>query len=430
MNPVQQFLDEKKAAWLKAKQKAGNQDIEQQAMLESEASEKFQLKAWLPDAAKRAKQITIASHPSKFSHPDAKRLGITPDKKYACDGYLRSGNFSHQQFDAFSGKNGLDVFGNAAALDVYKFLSILLVDNRTVLSHLEENSEEIQRILSIQTISYEEIRESFLRIKNSDTQSTDPLIKQVYFPVNNGYHLLSILTPSGLVTEIRGRIRSMQSSDEAKQARICRKEMKYHEKGFSEIFNLTQIKYGGSNAQNISILNVRNGGNAYLLPCLPPQFDSRQARLPKSNFFKDTLNPRHFKDAFSPLHLLLATDRNNIKVRTSIQKHIQEIVLQVLYQVHAVREQGTRSNGLGWSKTEYFENLPKPQQIWLDDANLDTRQQTAEWLHIVLSDFARWIVNTYKYLFKQDAVDLSDEELTALRDMVEEALFDEGEIFR
>jgi CRISPR-associated protein Csy1 len=303
-----------------------------------------------------------------------------------------------------------------------------------VLDHLEENSADIRHLLSISSINYDEIRDSFLKIKKPDTTvTTDPLVKQVYFPVDGGYHLLSLLTPSGLLCKAKERIDTMRFSDEAKEAREFRngKEKKHHEVGFSDIPNLTETAYGGTKPQNISVLNSnRNRGRAYLLPSLPPQFDSRQVRLPKSDFFKETLNSRKFKDAFAPLHRLLITDKNNIKIRTSIQKHIQEIVMQGLYQVHAVREQGTRSHGLGWSETEYFENLPKPQKIWLDDANLDTRQLKSEWLHTVLSDLARWIVNTYKYLFKHDAVDLSDDELNALRNMIEEVLFEEGEIFQ
>lgn len=435
MNPIQQFLDEKKTAWLKTKLKDIKQNPAEQAALELAANEKFQLSGWLPSIAQLTDKLKIATHPGKFSHPNAKTSAIIANKKIRFDGYLRSGNFSHVSLDAFSTKNGLDgCVYDAKALPVHSFLNIKMNDNRTVLDHLEENSAEIRHLLSLSSINYDEIRESFLKIKQPDTTvTTDPLVKQVYFPVDEGYHLLSLLTPSSLLCKVKEKIDTMRFSDEAKEAREFRngKEKKHHEVGFSDIPHLTETAYGGTKPQNISVLNnSRNRGRAYLLPCMPPQFDSRQVRLPKNNFFKDTLNPRQFKDAFAPLHRLLATNRNNIKARTSIQKHIQEIVLQVLYQVQGVRVQGTRSHGTGWSHKEYFENLPGPQRIWLDDANLDARDETEEWLDIILSDFARWIVNTYKYLFKQDAVDLSDDELNALCDTIKEALFVEGEIFR
>lgn len=423
MNPVQQFLDERKSTWLKAKLKSSKEDLDKQVELESEANDKFWLNTWLPDAASRASQITMVSHPSKFSHPNAKTSALVATKQSKADGYLRSGNVAYE----------LDVFGNAAAMDVYKFLSVVLSDNRTILDHLEENSAEIQSLLAIDSANYEDMRLSFLKIKDVGTKSkTDPLVKQVYFPVDDGYHLLSLLTPSGLLCKVKERIDTMRFSDEAKEAREFRngKEKKHHAVGFSDVLNLTITAYGGTQPQNVSVLNSRNAGRAYLLPTLPPLFDSRQVRLPKNNFFKDTLNPRQFKDAFAPLHRLLMSDKNNIKIRTAIQKHVQEIVLQVLYQAQGVRAQGVRSHGTGWSQKEYFENLPDQQRIWLDDANHDARHETNNWLDEVLSDFARWIVSSYKYLFKQDAVDLSDDELRALCDTVQEALFDEGEIFR
>lgn len=418
MNPIQLFLDERKSAWLKTKLKSAKEDLDKQAALESEASEKFLLTTWLPDAANRAGQIIMASHPSKFSHPSAKTSAVVATNQSKADGYLRSGNVAYE----------LDVFGNAAAMDVHKFLSVVLSDNRTVLEHLEKNSAEIQGFLTVNSANYEDIRLSLLKIKEPDIKAkTDPFVKQVYFPVEDDYHLLSLLTPSGLLSKVKQKIDTMRFSDEAKEAREFRngKDKKHHNVGFSDLHNLTVTAYGGTQPQNVSVINSRNAGRAYLLPCMPPQFNARQARLPKNNFFKDTLNPRQFKDAFAPLHHLLMTDRNNIKIRTSIQKHVQEIVLQVLYIA-----QGVRAHTTGWSQTDYFENLPGPQRIWLDDANLDARDETEEWLDIILSDFARWIVNVYKYLFKHDAVDLSDDELNALFDAVEEALFDEGEIFR
>jgi CRISPR-associated protein Csy1 len=73
----------------------------------------------VPDAAKRVTQLSMVSHPSKFSHPSAKTSSVIAKVEQSNDGYLRSGNVDYS----------LDVFGNAAAMDVFKFLSLPLNEN-------------------------------------------------------------------------------------------------------------------------------------------------------------------------------------------------------------------------------------------------------------------------------------------------------------
>ena len=107
---IQNFLNERKEMWLKKKIKAKTSE-EEKAVFEQEAGELFSLFTWLPNAAKRAKQLSLVSHPSKFTHPSAKTSSIIATADNKSDGYLRTGNI----------EVALDVFGNAAAMDVYKF---------------------------------------------------------------------------------------------------------------------------------------------------------------------------------------------------------------------------------------------------------------------------------------------------------------------
>ena len=209
------FLQDRKELWLKDRIKKAKNDVEI-AVLNQQAADKFSLTQWIPDAAKRVKQLSMVSHPSKFSHPSAKTSSIIANVRNHVDGYLRSGNVSYQ----------LDVFGNAAVMDVYKFLSITLSNGKTVLENLEQNNELIQSIFT-KTTDYEKLRHDFLSIKETDTSSkTDHLVKQVYFPIGKEeYHLLSILTPSGLLTEVKQRIDNLRFSDNTKQAKESRKKM-------------------------------------------------------------------------------------------------------------------------------------------------------------------------------------------------------------
>jgi len=124
-----------------------------------------------------------------------------------------------------------DVFGNAAAMDVYKFLSLKLSNTETVLAHLEKKTPEIEKQLTIPTAPFSEIEQGLLAIKQDDDSSTitSGKVKQVYFPVNDSYHLLSILTPSSVMYKLKERINTMRFSDEAKEVRDAKKNNKHHE---------------------------------------------------------------------------------------------------------------------------------------------------------------------------------------------------------
>ena len=108
-------------------------------------------------------------------------------------------------------------------------------------------------------------------MKYSDKAArTDYLVKQVYFPTSDGYHLLSVLTPSGLVFELKKRIQELRFSDKNKEARVAKRNQEFHAEGFDEILDLTVFGYGGSKPQTVSVLNSKNRGESYLLPCKPP----------------------------------------------------------------------------------------------------------------------------------------------------------------
>jgi CRISPR-associated protein Csy1 len=413
---IPDFFAERKAAWLKTRLKPSLSD-EEQAQLQQEANEKFAPANWLPDAARRAAQLTMVSHPGKFSHPSAKTSSVIAQSQPANDGYLRSGNVEYE----------LDVFGNAAAMDVYKFLSLQLDDGKTVLSHLEHDSSAIKPFFTVPTASYESLKQGLTSIKQlDDSNKTDHLVKQVYFPVDDAYHLLSVLTPSGLLTQVKSRIDSIRFSEETKQAKDSRRKNEYHAQGHDDIFDLTVTAFGGTQPQNVSVLNSQNAGRAYLLASIPPTLKQRQIRLPTHNFFSNSLRVKQFKDNFQTLDKLIHSGINNIHVRDGITNTLKYIIDQVLQRAFRIRVNGEQ----GWSNAEHYQSLPLAQRIWLDDANLDRRDNQDAWSDDVAGDFARWIFDSYEYLFKDTHIKLSDHELHEVRSIVEQAVSSDREFFK
>jgi len=94
---ITEFFQARKEAWLKKNLKA-SMDEEAIKATEKECEEAFAPENWLPNAAKRAGQISIATHPCTFSHPSARKnkngyvSSIIANSAQADDGYLRSGN--------------------------------------------------------------------------------------------------------------------------------------------------------------------------------------------------------------------------------------------------------------------------------------------------------------------------------------------------
>ena len=384
---------------------------------------KFKVQNWIPNAAKRASQLSLVSHPAKFSHPDAKSNIIFVNKELKKNGYLHSGNTLASE----------DVVGNAASLDVLKFLKLNAQDNKTILEHLEQETEEIKQYLAskIPNLDFEELRENFLQIKSSgQKEQTDEKIKQIYFLVDKNldndypqkYHLLSVLQPSGLVFALKNRIDQMHFSDEAKQAKEDKRNNKENPNGFSEIYNLTQIGFGGSKPQNISDLNSKNGGKAYLLPSIPPSLSKEYIKLPKKDFFSECIFYKDFATDFKYWNKLLQDSRHNEQIRSSRDSIIYKIAAKMII----VKAELIRSkNPENWSDNEKYKNLPKYQQVWLDNAYHKDRKDEEGWLDKVINNMAKTITHAFNKInkasdIKQYDVDILDTTKKILKEFKED----------
>lgn len=391
-NPIVEFLNERKKTRLKKPGIKSDDDVHIE----------FETINWVGNAAHRAGQLSLVSHPGKFSHPDAKISPLLIRRDADSDGYVRTGDVRVPD----------DVLGNAAALDVFAFLALTLSDGKTVLQHVAENSTVLRELLGVTQSIFDEWRVGFLKIQSTDpTPKTDGKVKQVYFPVASnidasGYHLLSVLTPSGLVTENRNRIREMKFSDEAKSARDAKRKNEHSETGLDDVWNLLKVKYGGTQPQNISRLNSSNAGEAWLLPSIPPSFSSDHIRVPKRDFFESLRYDERLRMIYRSLHQLFSSDYNNLRIRDA-RKHWFESIFDWVY----VRVWQLQEHSPGWSD-ENGVRLPLSQKLWLDTKYLDDRDSNDEWAEEIASTLAHWTIVTYRKLRKiqGDAVPLGDVE--------------------
>ena len=412
---VMEYLAERRNKWL-IKRLSTNMDEAEKIKLETEANELFSLAQWLPKAGKQIRYLSMTSYPSKFSHPSANTSTVISSAELQTDGYVRTGNVV----------SPIDFISSAAYVDVCGFLALRLSDGKTMLEHLEHATPAAQFLLShvpTSVVTTAELTQQFLAIKASNTQvKTDGLVKQVYFPVEGGYHLLSILTPSGMLTKLKERIDAMRFSDESKAAREARKHQLYHAEGFNDILDLTMTGYGGSKPLNISFFNYKNHGKFYLLASKPPQLDYRATRLPSRDFFKQTLFRRDFDVYFKSLFELMALDINNIHIRAGIRKVLHKIVDEVMYRAFCVR-----THKGGWSTAPHYETLPKAQQLWLDAALLEKRLEDDEWQEAIAKALRQWLAGEIER--RQNHIKLGDAEAVFLQAAIVEVLAEDKEYF-
>lgn len=405
---IVEFLDNKKADFLKKKIKADDSE-EKKMTFQQQANDKFCIAGWLLDSSNRAEQLSLTTHPPKFSHPDAKIAAIIANCNQTNDGLLRYGNV---QVD-------LDVVGNAASLDVDKFLRLELNNKLTILQNLEQNTDYIKTQFNID--NFDKIRHNFLKIKKSGavTKSSDKL-KQVYFPVANDYHLLSLLTPSAIIYKLKQRINEnfQPFSEKNKQVKEkVNKSIKSKDElscDLEGVWGLTAIGYGGTKPQNISVLNNKNGGVAYLLSSMPPILKKRKVQPPKENFFKTNIYLGDWlKQDFKYLKEILS-GKNNIKARNKRDEIIVHIMFQIKTEVDKIR-----ALGQGWSDSNTYNKLPKWQKILLDDFYLEMRNdqdKNQNFLNETRLEFSKWFCKIYN---KQFDINLGDIEITHIEGVVE-----------
>jgi CRISPR-associated protein Csy1 len=413
---ITEFFDGRKTDWLKKNLNASMTDAEVQEK-EAECAAVFDLKNWLPNAANRAGQIAISTHPCTFSHPSSRKnkngyvSSIIASSEQNNDGFLRTGNVGVPA----------DALGNAAALDVYKFLTLEMADGKNLIQHLEQDSvlaiNLFTTTINDENSNYQVLKQGFLAMTTASEENiTSAKIKQIYFPIMNGsneadYHQLSILTASGIVFDLRKRLDVIRFGDDVKEARQKRKDNLEHE-DYKEIYNLTTIGYGGTKPQNISVLNNQNGGKAHLLLSLPPSLKSRDIHFPYVDFFTQVVRYSHCKNQFQSLHKLYSKKENNMQVsvnRDDYYRSIIDYIIDKMWQVRAVASEQYH---------EKTNQLPSVQKIWLCTHQEAMRDMTDDWLAAICDSVTQFLFHGYEKTLGNKAIKFSDVERKQIKKIV------------
>ena len=409
------FLHKQKRAWLERKSKGK----EPTSDLVSESEIRYEKNAWLAKAVKQAR-YAITTHASTFTHPDAKTSCFLFESPRVKNGFLITNNVQCQ--------NSFDLFGNAATDSFVKEIYLFLIEpiqDQKIWDYFANETDEIKKFIELFSLDFNDAKNAFSKLMiDPEAQKTHRLLKQVYFPVNEQYHLLSLLTPSIVTTEFLNRVNRIKFSESSKEARVFKKENKFHDHGFEELFDLTEIAFGGSKPQNVSVLNSQNAGRAYLLSSCPPMLEKRAIRLPKTDFFAQCLYRKNYQESFIQLHKFMQLDLNNDDIRTAIRNIIQFVIDQILVLASKTREYSVE----GWSNQDYYASLPKLQRIWLDKIYQTEREEDHDWRDELSREIARWILRSYEKVIS-DAYKLGTGEILDVKQRVEKSLQQAKEFF-
>jgi CRISPR-associated protein Csy1 len=137
--------------------------------------------------------------------------------------------------------------------------------------------------------------------------------------------------------------------------------------------------------------------------------DSRYQRLPKTDFFKSLYSKDEDLQAFlKRLHKLFATDYNNVDIRAG-RKRVMAQVFEWVFE----RAMRLQLQPAGWSTAQGFE-LPLAQQLWLDAAFLEQRDEHINWQDDIAEAVLAWFIPTYNRS-QTEAITLGTVEVHALQ---------------
>ncbi|MBT2774468.1 type I-F CRISPR-associated protein Csy1 [Halomonas sp. ISL-60] len=355
--------------------------------------EQFQFDNWINDAARRVGQLQVVTHSLKPIHPDAKGSNLYAPPESLINHRLVG---SHVLPADFAG----DVVGNAAALDVYKFLK-LQFEGKSLLERALENDSEFAKALSDKPEQAQVWINAFAAITEPRGEhASHTRGKQLYWLVgdealeNGDFHLLAPLYATSLAHRVFQTINHDRFSEEAKEARKAKREGKYAEQPVHSYPNLAVQKMGGTKPQNISQLNSERGGNNYLLASMPPSWEKQKVSPPYNvdSIFQRFEKLNSVKKILSTLSWFLASDPSpNVHTRSRVDNIHGSLIDELMVFTSQFYELPA-----GWSNNDQCK-LPDEETYWLDPERAEDDEQfrqarkNTDWATTVRQRFSNWL---------------------------------------
>ncbi|WP_386069554.1 type I-F CRISPR-associated protein Csy1 [Tahibacter sp. UC22_41] len=370
---------------------------------DADTASKYDYGAWLADAARRVAQIQAVTHVLKATHPDARgsSLHVRPSQLHP---HAEVG--SHALGDDFAE----DIVGNAAALDVFKFLK-LDVDGRRLFDWMQDGDPDLLRALHADAAVAAEWAGAFCGLVRGATQLVShEKGKQLYWLVGGdaaddaGYQLLQPLFSSSLAHAVHADVQGARFGDANKEARQAFRSRKPFDGVYRDYRGLAVRKLGGTKPQNVSQLNSERGGVNYLFASLPPRWDRDRTQTLMG--LETVLDRFAWFEGVRPqirtlAEFLLSDPPDTMATRTRREALERALVQQLsLYAASVLARMEP-----GWTRDPACK-LPMREKLWLDpertllplreghekdDQAFNDAYDFGDWSDQVAESFAQWV---------------------------------------
>ena len=397
---ITQFLQQRRDSKL---QKLAVEDERYQAL-----QVQYQWRNWFEDAARRVSQIQRVTHSLKGIHPDARGTSLY------CDPAVLP---QHEAIGSHClGNTAIaDVTGNAAALDVYKFLE-LHANEVILLSAMQQQDADLKAALSDDVDEAQRWIDAFLSISATRGDAASHVFaKQVYWLAGDDpladadYHLLAPLYPASLAHRLYQQITADRFGDDAVAARRARRDKQPAVGVIHDYPDLAVRQLGGSNPQGISLLNSARGGQNYLLSSLPPRWESGQLRKPLKRdtlFDKKMLSTGEMRTVICGFQAFIHSDPpQTMATRDQVDEYLQALCDELINYCQILQT----ALPPGWTRDKDC-RLSNEEKLWLDPGRLlllplpppDTEEEKKEqqfhhdwfwmdWPKLIAGRFAAWV---------------------------------------
>jgi len=345
---------------------------------------------WLTQCAekaqKEAKPMFKVTHPAKFTNGLIAYGGIlnvaNPDQSNC---YLTTDALPTPNFDIVNSNGNLISHG--------RFMMAKIGD-MTVYEKLERGDDTWLFEFSTDKKQVEQWQSGLANWVGIPDLPETSRLKQTYFPMPDGtYHLTAPLFSSSMCQHVYDKIRETKFSRENSNRRKAKKNHKYHDGILVEFPAIATMNFGGAQPQNISIGNFERRGEAFLLPCSPPNWlSSIRPPINTDSLFKDEFDRRAWKltKELQAFLVKLHQQQGNRRIRNRVKYVVNQLIDTLLNYAAEIQ---SLSNSAGWSENAL--RLKPSHKLWLDphrqDKQFQDQRKSGEWQTELCNDFGLWL---------------------------------------
>ncbi len=343
--------------------------------------DKYNPKNWLTENCKNASSVSFATHVAKLTHSKIDSPSIFDSINVKNNSLLTTSSLVNRVIDGA-------VAGNQFA-PIFQFLELEL-NGKKLAERLAEDDAIFLCFAPENNMSKQWVNGFRVALK-SKAIATHKLLKQVYFPVDDNYHLLSNMLSSSLAHQIYNSV----YDDEQKKLKIVFDKSKYHVKEIARYTQRSQLSVTASNHSNASQLNGKRGGKLHLFSCQPPTWQSHLKPPVYQKSLFDNLYHANIETEVGYLRdFLLRFNRLDLSIkdpkrRRHLERWVNNIIDEFIFYVGSIQ-----ALPAGWSAAESVKLKPAHQYLLdpcrQDEAFQNARQST-DWNATISADFAQWL---------------------------------------